>query len=327
MAVIALPVENVEYAADLFDDLFQAMYSDGVVVSGLHASNKLAVTCGGSSPVSVDTGAAWLNGKLVKNTASVDVAIPTPSTATRIDRIIVKITNATGVAEIVRLAGTEGSGEPPDYTTLQVDGTTWAISLCQVSVTTGGVITLTREAERSEPRGMFPVGTLRWWGGSLSGHYPLDPITNAPDTRWHICNGDTEAGVVTPNVADKMLIAAGSTYTKGTAYGSATKDVSHAHNPGTLAVPAHPVHRHAPGTLYWSHQHPLMYGDAVASGSGFSFITDGVDGMSATWSGYTEWNSEQPHGAMTGSTAISGSTTQDVLNPCIGQYLLMRVRD
>ncbi len=321
MAVTAIPIETVEYAADLFDDLLEAMFSDGVVTSGLFAGNYLAVTCGGTSPVSVNTGAARLNGKLVKNSASVDVAIATPAAATRIDRIIVKLTNATGVAEIIRLAGDEG-GAAPDHTALQIDGTTWAISLAQVSITTGGAITLTKEALRSEPRGMFPVGTMRWWGGSLSGHYPLDPITSAPDTRWHLCNGDNEGGVVTPNVADKMLIAAGSTYSKGTAYGAAAIDLAHTHDPGTLAVPDHGDHRHS---VSIETSDDDAYYDAKGTGVAAAVTTHPHQHTVTGNTGYVSPGTALAHGSVTGASDTALSATQSVLNPCVAEYLLYRV--
>lgn len=317
MAIVVLPVDGNTYPAMHFDDLLEALHTDGVVVSGIHALNKLACACGGTSPVTVDTGAAWLNGKLVKVTASVNVAIDAPVSATRIDLIIVKYTYATGVAEVTKLVGTEG-GPAPDIATLQVDGTTWAIELAQVSVAVGGVITLTKTALTSEPRGMHKKGDLKWWSGSLSKHYPLDPELDAPDTRWHICNGDLEQGYQTPDARDRMLIAAGSTYAKGTSYGSASKDLSHTHGTGTLAVGSHGSHRHEININTSS-----AGGDSTLYQGGPTGVLPGF-GHYHNVNGNTGWSPELSH-SLSGAVDSGGSAAQDVLNPCLGMHLLCRV--
>ncbi len=146
MAQSILPVEGVEYSANAFDDIFEALAvrgdaaTQGVVRGKL---NELAVS-GTSSPLSVASGWAFVNGKLYKSTAAEEVAVPSPAVSTRIDRIVLHMDyTATPIScEITRLAGAEG-GAAPALT--QVDGTTWEISLARVSITTGGVITVTDE--------------------------------------------------------------------------------------------------------------------------------------------------------------------------------------
>jgi hypothetical protein len=105
--------------------------------------NKLAVT-GTSSPVAVNTGQALVYGIPYYNTASVTVAIATPAALTRIDRIVLRASWAAQTVRITRIAGTEG-GAAPAMT--QVAGTTWDIPLATVSITTGGVITVTDARE------------------------------------------------------------------------------------------------------------------------------------------------------------------------------------
>lgn len=108
-----------------------------------HAGGELAVT-GTSSPVSVASGAAIAEGYGYRSTAAVTVAIPTPASATRIDRIVLRVSHSTTrTVRVTRIAGTEGSGAAPAVTTTA--GTTWDIKLAQVSITTGGVITVTDE--------------------------------------------------------------------------------------------------------------------------------------------------------------------------------------
>ncbi len=147
MAETVIPVEGVEYSANAFDDLLEALSVRGDVatqgpVRGI--LDELEVT-GTSSPVSVASGWAWVKGKLYINTSAKSITVPTPTGATRIDRIVLRLdfTASPMTCEAVRLAGTEGSGTPPALT--QVDGTRWEISLAQVSITTGGVITVTSE--------------------------------------------------------------------------------------------------------------------------------------------------------------------------------------
>lgn len=106
--------------------------------------NNLAVTSVGTSPVSVDTGAAICWGTWYKNTASVNIAIPTPGGATRIDRIVLRKSWSAQTVRAVRVAGTEGGGAPALTQTI---GSTWEIPLAQVSITTGGTITITDQRE------------------------------------------------------------------------------------------------------------------------------------------------------------------------------------
>lgn len=105
--------------------------------------NELAVT-GTSSPVAVDTGAAAVYGFPYFNSVSENVSVPTPSGATRIDRIVLRASWSAQTVRIARVAGSEGGGAP---SLTQTPNTTWEIPLAQVSITTGGVITVTDQRE------------------------------------------------------------------------------------------------------------------------------------------------------------------------------------
>jgi hypothetical protein len=236
------PWDASSYPASTDDDMNAAAFTDGVVEDKL---NLLAVT-GATSPVSVNTGWAWVNGKLYKNTAAVTVAVPTPAVSTRIDRIVLRANYTAKTVTIQRLAGVEG-GAAPALT--QTDGTTWEYSLAQASITTGGVITLTAEALIAHPRGSHHQGDIKPWQGTLSGHYPTQAETGAIDTRWHLANGDTENGVVTLDLRDRFIVAYGTTYTKDSTGGAATKDLSHTHAVGTLAAANESTHVHAAGSI------------------------------------------------------------------------------
>jgi hypothetical protein len=131
------------YSDDQWSDTWRKLFLLDRTTQGvlLGYGNTLAVT-GATSPVAVNTGAALVDGKFYENTASVNVAIPTPAGATRIDRIVLRKDFAGQTVRITRIAGTEGAGAPA---ITQTDGTTWDIPLAQASITTGGIITVTDE--------------------------------------------------------------------------------------------------------------------------------------------------------------------------------------
>lgn len=122
----------------------------GVIDSYL---NELEVT-GASSPVAVNTGGALVKGRWYRNDVSVNVSISTPAADTRTDRIILRSSWAAKTIRIVGLEnGSEGTGTPPALT--QTDGTTWEIPLATLTVTTGGVITV------SDTREFIHIGASR----------------------------------------------------------------------------------------------------------------------------------------------------------------------
>lgn len=134
-------------AAEWFEvwrSLFAA--STGADLGGVAPSylNSLAVS-GTASPVSVATGAALVYGIPYFNDAALSVAIPTPVTQTRIDRIVLRAVWSTQTVRCVRLAGTEGAGTPPTLT--QTANDTWEVGLATVTITPGGNVTVadTRE--------------------------------------------------------------------------------------------------------------------------------------------------------------------------------------
>lgn len=113
----------------------------GVVVNKL---NKLQVTAPGSiSPCSVASGWAYVYGTWYESDSAVSVAIPTPAVSTRVDRIVLRKSWSPQTVRITRIEGVEGGGAPA----LVQSGTTWDLPLAQVSITTGGVITLTDQRE------------------------------------------------------------------------------------------------------------------------------------------------------------------------------------
>lgn len=102
------------------------------------------------------------------------------------------------------------------------------------------------------------IGMIVPFSGNLGGtnnHYPIDPTTGQPDTRWHICNGETVNGVQTPDLRDRFIVGAGGSYGAGAAGGAAshahtyTQVPSHSHAVGTLAVGSAGAHEHSVSTV------------------------------------------------------------------------------
>lgn len=141
------------YTADAWTDMWRKLFLTDRTTQGVIKGygNELAVT-GSASPVAVNTGAAVVDGNFYENDASLNVAIPTPAGSTRIDRIVLRKGFSAQTVRITRIAGVEGGGAPA---VVQIDGTTWDVPLYQVSITTGGVITLTNE----RTFGLTPLAT------------------------------------------------------------------------------------------------------------------------------------------------------------------------
>lgn len=307
------------YAHGAWDDIYRYLFTqddhDGEGV--LEGVQDELVVAGTATPVTVGTGAAVVNGKFYKNTAEVEVAVASPAVSTRIDRVVLRAAYAAMTVRITLVAGVEG-GAAPALT--QVDGTTWDIPLAQVSITTGGVITVTDErefchfatkvrqamidagavdtteiaddaitaakiddgavgnaamaddaidtAEISDGAvetaqinagavtfaklddGVKPIkGMIMMWSGTMGGtdnHHPVDPDTTTALVEWHLANGDTVNSVVTPDLRDRFIVAAGSTYALDGTGGAATHthavsitaDLGGAHtHTGTTGVP------------------------------------------------------------------------------------------
>lgn len=133
------------YTDQHWSDIWEAMFGRKSANMGVlkNVPSELIVT-NTSSPVGVAAGAAIVNGTWYESTAGESITVPTPGASTRIDRIVLRKSWAAQTVRLTRIAGVEGGAAPA---LVQVDGTTWDIPLANVSITTGGVITVidTRE--------------------------------------------------------------------------------------------------------------------------------------------------------------------------------------
>jgi hypothetical protein len=108
--------------------------------------SELAPSSTGVNNVRIATGGAMVDGKYYKNSANIDTNIISAVGGgnTRIDRIVIRCTWADFHAEVHLLSGTDAA-VPSAPAITQTSGTTYDIQICQVLVTTGGVITITDE--------------------------------------------------------------------------------------------------------------------------------------------------------------------------------------
>jgi len=145
---IGFRLANEDYES-LFVDRGLRMIYNGDENRGVLANwlNELAVT-GVATPVQVDTGGAIVYGMPYENTVAVNVAVPSPTSDTRQDYIVLRRNWADQEIRITRIAGVEGGGVPALTQSPAPSGTgIYDVPLATLSVTTGGVITVTDARE------------------------------------------------------------------------------------------------------------------------------------------------------------------------------------
>lgn len=87
------------------------------------------------------------------------------------------------------------------------------------------------------------LGGIIMWSGTLGGtgtHCPM--VGGVADEKWHIANGDTVNGLVTPDLRNRFIVGAGSTYAAAATGGNATNDLTHNHSATGLSVPSGGAH-------------------------------------------------------------------------------------
>jgi len=105
-------------------------------------SSELAPSSTGVNNVRIAAGGAMVDGKYYKNTANVDKVIANANAGNyRIDHVVLRATWADFDVTIDVL--TNPADNTPAVAVTQTTGVVWEISLCTVSVTAGGVITIT----------------------------------------------------------------------------------------------------------------------------------------------------------------------------------------
>lgn len=170
------------YSQDVWNRLWQVMFSradnEGVLDN---IDDELAVS-GTTVAVSVATGKALVDGSLYQSDGLVNIAIPTPVTDPRIDRIVVRKDWSTQTIRVARVPGTENAS-PTAPALTQIDLSVWEIPLAQALITTGGIITVTDERENARTRlalasaGISVIETFTSNGGEAQVDFSSIPST------------------------------------------------------------------------------------------------------------------------------------------------------
>lgn len=123
-------------------DMFEMLFLRDKTTQGVAQGylNALAVSSTGNNNARVASGGGVVRGFFYRNTANVDLTIPSPAADTGL-RIILRADWSAQEVRATYILNTTGVTSPPALT--QVDGTTWEISLATGTITSGGVMSLT----------------------------------------------------------------------------------------------------------------------------------------------------------------------------------------
>lgn len=93
---------------------------------------------------------------------------------------------------------------------------------------------------------LVPVGGIVAFSGTFSGRNPVDMKSEKAMTNWCLCDGTTTNGLAVPDLRDRMIMGAGTTYKSGAKGGSATHTHSISGTVGetTLTKEQMPTHNH-----------------------------------------------------------------------------------
>jgi hypothetical protein len=128
--------DGTAYTATQHFAWLQSTFGDGIC-TGRNLELDYEVSSGN---VIIKTGAAYVGGAFYENTTNVTVTIPTPSIGTTGHRIVVRKNTTLQTTRITLLSSSDGVASIPAITQ---DGTNWDFSVCTVTKTTAGVVTVT----------------------------------------------------------------------------------------------------------------------------------------------------------------------------------------
>lgn len=164
---------------------------------------------GGTNEVLIDTGAALVDKHWYYNDAVATLSIPSAvgTGNTRIDRIVLRHSDADKTVRLTRIAGTDAaSPSAPAITTSA--GTTYDVTVCQVTVNTAGTVTVSTD-ERD------------WAIPSYNAdHFEFDPVD-----FFQIKQGAITATELANSAVDTDQLAAGAVTTSKLDPGAVTNDI------------------------------------------------------------------------------------------------------
>lgn len=182
------------------------------VLNGLTAS-------GASSPVVIAAGESIVAGLFYWSDANVNVAVTTPSVGTTGHKIVLRADWAAKTTRITLLSSPDGTATLPAI--IQNIGTTYDLELVNITITTGGVITLTDARIMARIPGKVTRADSQVIPGSAAG----DRLLDMPARQGGSATAWQTAGSTDYSLATRVKVQAG---TKNWSGGSATS--------GSLAV-------------------------------------------------------------------------------------------
>ena len=96
---------------------------------------------------------------------------------------------------------------------------------------------------------LTPIGTIVAFSGTFGGdgdRFPIPIGSVTPNTNWVLCDGVETNGIQVPDLRNRMIMGAGSTYTQGTIGGAASATFTTGGSVGdtTLTIDQMPEHQH-----------------------------------------------------------------------------------
>lgn len=137
--------------------------------------------------------------------------------------------------------------------------------------------TYIRDNEAALYSAIPPIGVILLWSGSV-GSIPAG---------WALCDGSSG----TPDLRNRFVIGAGSTYSVGASGGATTKNISHTHTQGVTGAEA--AHTHTQGNTGAEASHTHTQGNTGAEAS----HTHSVSGNTGTATGTATFDSGADGGA------------------------------
>ena len=157
---------------------------------------------------------------------------------------------------------------------------------------------------------LVPVGGIVAFSGTFSGRNPVDMKSEKAMTNWCLCDGTTTNGLAVPDLRDRMIMGAGTTYKSGAKGGAATHTHSISGTVGDTTLSA---------AQLASHNHKML----VQTGPGDTSSISGGNGAPLWSAGYLQNSGEsQPH-THSLSGAKSGSASS--LPPYYALSYIMRI--
>lgn len=159
-------------------------------------------------------------------------------------------------------------------------------------------ITAPVTATAAQLNNAIPSGFIGMWSGAIG----------AIPSGWYLCNGENG----TPNLADRFIVGAGSSYSVGAIGGSASVTLTESQIPAhthTITATSESAGAHSHSVSDSGHSH--TYSAATGSANEFGTGLTGTSGLSTTTSQYTG-------AAVTGISIVSGGAHTHTITATAG---------